>query len=125
MSIASGFYILSAAGWVLAGYMAATGMFRGMGVAGDEADAFWRSLSVLDHAVRDLQVVTISAASVLLMLRRRVATRLILMCLAISFIATVAFPKWTVTFIGGAGPLLLLGMLLAFAYGLGRSGFLR
>jgi hypothetical protein len=63
------FYLLSAAGWLLATHMAFSGTL------GEEGNALISKLGVIDHVVRFSQVVLVSVASMLLLFRKRVALK--------------------------------------------------
>jgi hypothetical protein len=113
------FYLLSAAGWLLATHMAFSGTLR------EEGSALISKLGVIDHVVRFSQVVLVSVASMLLLFRKRVALKLFLAVLALSAISTVFVGAWGVSFIGGRTSLFLLALVSAYVYWLETRKVLR
>ena len=111
------FYLLSAMGWVMATYwMARTG------ILGNEMTKFYESLNIVDHVVRSAQVLLIVVASVLLLLFRKVALKLLLISTIISLLTSFFGDKWSISFLGGG--VLLLIPICVYAFFLDRKGFL-
>lgn len=122
--VIGGFYISSSVGWVIVFYALATRMLEGAGPIGSELSSDFRSFTALDHVIRSLQVLVICVASILMILMRRGALRLVSICLVLGIVATVANPKWTVSFLSGHPGIELLGVVTLFLYALERNGFL-
>jgi hypothetical protein len=112
------FYLVSAAGWLLATHMAFSGLF------GQEGEVLLSGLSVIDHVIRFSQVVIISIASLLLIFRKRLALNFFLTVLAFSAISTGFVGAWAVSFIGGPS-FFLLALVSAYAYWLRTREVLR
>lgn len=94
------------------------------GLLGEEATQFFGSLSLVDHVIRTSQVILIDTASILLVFRRRVARVLFWTCFVLGLVSTLLNGKWVITFLGGPGGLLLLGVVLAYAHWLTRRQLL-
>lgn len=77
-------------------------------------------LSLVDHIVGFSQVVLSVAASMALLLLRRVAVTLFLVCTLLSALAVVFVREWGVSFL----PPFMPGLLCVCAYWLQRRGFL-
>jgi hypothetical protein len=95
------------------------------GTLGEEGNALISKLGVIDHVVRFSQVVLVSVASMLLLVRKRVALKLFLAVLALSAISTVFVGAWGVSFIGGPTLLFLLALVSAYVYWLETRKVLR
>ena len=115
--IISGFYILSALGWFAAMYMMLSGNMT--------APESIHGINIFDHIIRISQVVLILAASIFLILSKRIALKLFLICLLIGLFSFVFVGKWAVTFIGFPFSLLILTLVYGYVYFLNRHGYLQ
>jgi len=118
----SGFYLLSATGWIGANIL----MYKGS--LGKEAQAIFASWSALDHLVRVAQVLGISSASIMLVLLSS-QTVLLFRYLALGSLLTTSIgfagikPQWTITFIGGFDSLVVIALVYAYIAWLIRKTF--
>lgn len=113
--ILAGFFFMSAAGWFLATYLTITGKL------GAKAAEFYRSLNLLDHTVRTVQVLVAIAASGALLLQRRIALKLYLANLVASIICMLFIGKWVITFLI---PLTLI-IVSVYTWWINRLGYLK
>lgn len=113
--ILAGFFLVSAAGWFFATYLMISGKL------GPKPVEFYQSLNIFDHFVRTSQVLIVIAASVLLLLQRRIALKLYLANLAASIVCILFIGKWGITFLI---PLPLL-VVCAYTYFINRLGYLK
>lgn len=113
--IMSAFFIVSALGWFIALYMMQSGHL------GQEATDFGRSLNIIDHVIRTSQVVIVVAASIALILLKRFAIKLFLVCLLISLIAFMFVEKWGISFL----PPTMMLPVFGYVYLINRYNFLR
>jgi hypothetical protein len=113
--VISAFFIVSGMGW-----FAATDMMN-KGLLGKEVTEFNRSLTVIDHIIRTAQIVIVVAASISLILLRRLANYLFLICLIISLIAFLFGTRWQISFL----PPIILLPICVYTYLINRYGFLR
>jgi hypothetical protein len=116
--IIAGFYIVSAFGWFAATYM------MSIGVLGAEATEFIRSLNIADKLIRASQVILIVAASITLILRRRITLKLVLINIFMSLSSFLFVAKWSISFLGGVPGILILIFVYAYTYWLNRRGYL-
>lgn len=119
--VIAGFYLMQALGWAIACYAVSSGL---LGKMDPRFEAAWQSLGPLDHAVRVIQVVTISMASALLVLGKRAALPLVLATIVFGTLTTFAVPQWSISFLTGGAVVLLL-FVAGYVYWLGRRGLLR
>jgi hypothetical protein len=113
--ILAGFFLVSAAGWFLATYLMKAGKL------GATPTDFYQSLNILDHIMRTSQVLVVIAASVALLLQKRIAVKLYLVNLIASVICILAIGKWGITFIT---PLPII-IVYAYTYWINRFGYLK
>jgi hypothetical protein len=113
--ILAGFFLVSAAGWFFATYLMIAGKL------GPKPIDFYRSLNLLDHIVRTSQVLIAIAASVFLILQKRIALKLYLVNLTVSFIFILFVGKWSITFLI---PLSLI-IVCTYTYLINRLGYLK
>lgn len=116
--IISGFYVLSACGWFMAGQLMKSGLM------GQQATEFERSLSAVDHIMRTAQVILIVAASVSLILARRIAVPLFLISLFVSLFSCLLIRKWSISFLGAPDSLVAIGLVCGYVCWLSRKGLL-
>lgn len=109
------FLIVSAMGWFGALYLMQTGQL------GKEATDFGRSLNGIDQIIRSSQVVIVVAASIALILSKRLAIKLFLVCLLISLIAFLFIEKWGISFL----PPTVMLPVFGYVYLINRYKFLR
>ena len=115
----SGFYILSALGWFAANYMMMTGQL------GKEPTDFFNSLNILDHIARIAQVLFIVAASICLILKKKIVLKLLYILVALSLFSTIVIGKWGITFLAGFIPLFILAIVTFYAYWLNKKDYLQ
>jgi hypothetical protein len=117
--IVAGFYLLSTAGWFLANYLALSGEL------GEGSLAEMHRHTLVDVFVRVAQVVVISLASILLILRRALALPLFIAILLLSLLCTVFIEQWGISFLAGIVPILLLVGATLYVYWQVRVGLLK
>ncbi len=117
--IVAGFYLLSTAGWFFANYLALNGEL------GEVALAEVHRLTLVDACIRVAQVIVISVASILLIIRRAIALPLFIATLLLSFLCTVFIGQWGISFLAGIVPFLLLVGATIYVYWQVRVGLLQ
>jgi len=111
--IVSGYYVLSASGWVGANLMMHSGAL------GKEAQMLFSTLSATDQFFRAIQVVGILIASIMLVLLNS-QTILAFRCILVGGVITTILsfadvkPQWGISFIGGIEALLVNA--IAYSY---------
>jgi hypothetical protein len=113
--IFGGFFLLSAAGWLLATYYGMKGVF------GPKSTEFLHSLNIFDHIIRTSQVLLVIAASIALLIQRKIAVKLYLVNLIVSIICITAIGKWGITFLK---PISVI-VVYAYSYWINRLGYLK
>lgn len=91
------------------------------GKLGPKTTEFYRRLNILDHIVRTAQVLIAIAASVALLLQRRIALKLYVANLVASIICMLFIGKWGITFLI---PLILI-VVSAYTWSISRLGYLK
>ena len=104
------FYLLQSLGWIYSNFMAFNGML------GEKGEALMHGFSTVDHIMRVLQVIVLCTASILLLLQKRFAFNLFLCSLGLGFLCTLLLDSWSVSFLGGYGPLAILATATAIVY---------
>ena len=93
-------------------------------ILGQKATEFGRSLNIADHIIRTSQVILIVAASISLILSRRIALKLFLICVLLSLFSLLFVGKWAISFLGPPFSLLILVLVYGYVYWLNRRGYL-
>ena len=117
--IVAGFYLLSTAGWFFANYLALNGAL------GEAALSEVHRFTLVDVCIRVAQVVVVSLASVLLIMKKTMALPLFVATLLLSFLCTIFIEQWGISFLTGIVPFLLLMGATMYVYWQAKMGLLQ
>ena len=117
--LVAGFYLLSTAGWLLANYLALTGSL------GEDCLVTINRLTLVDAFVRVAQVVLVSLASILLIMKRKASLPLFVATALSSMLCTTLIGHWGISFLAGLVPLLLVVITTMYVYWQVKVGLLK
>jgi hypothetical protein len=113
------FYLLSTVGWFFANYLALTGSL------GEDGLVMMNQFTLVDAFVRVAQVVLVSIASILLIMKRKASLPLFVGTALSSMLCTTIIGHWGISFLAGLVPLLLIVVTTMYVYWQVKVGLLK